>query len=242
MPSRQQDKDRIIAAALTFLFVLALLLFLFFGGMKWERAELAVTSTPDIMEDEPTYYEPDLLELGEEDAITEDAPAPGITGEPVPSPEPKIRQAASQDPVTRPSSATVNSFRQESPVKADSALTEFQEAADALASKFNHLNGNKSSKGGVSGSGGDGMGISGSVKGRSFLSCPKPQVTLRRRTVVTVNITINDEGVVTKASATGSADAEIRKKCEEAALRARWSAKKGAPPASGSITFTITPY
>ena len=237
-----QNKDKIIAAALTFLCVLALLLLLFFGGIRWDKAELAAVSTPEIMEPEPEFYEPDLLDLGEEDAVEEDNPAPGIAGTPEPSPETKIKQVASEVPAIRPTQAVLNSQRKESDFKTDSALADFQEAADALASKFSPVNGNNASKSGASGAGGNGVGVSGSVKGRTFISCPKPVVSLRNRTVVKVNITINDEGYVTSASAVGNADAAIRKKCEEAARGARWSAKKGAPPVAGSITFTITPY
>lgn len=240
MTPSSNKNDRVVAAALTFICVLALLLFLFIGGLKWQRETLANVSTAEIMEPEETFYEPELLEAGEEDSPTEDAPAPGFTGQPKPAQEARIANASSVFPTERPSSATLNSFNLRSPLSTDSAMSDFREAADALAAKFNPVNGNNG-KAGTSGAGADGTGISGSAKGRSFISCPKPRVTLRHRTVVKVEVTINAEGKVIKAVALGSADAEIRKKCEDAALGAKWSEKPGAQDVKGSITFTITP-
>lgn len=66
-------------------------------------------------------------------------------------------------------------------------------------------------------------------------------VELTNKTVVVVDITVNEEGAVTSASARGSASSVIRRKCEQSALQARWSKKRGAGDTRGTITFTITP-
>ena len=91
------------------------------------------------------------------------------------------------------------------------------------------------------GAGGTGVGISGSARGRTFLGCPKPDVALRHKAVVKVNVVIDASGKVVSASASGSADASIRRKCEQAARGARWTEKKGVSETRGTITFTITP-
>lgn len=240
------NKDRVIAAALTFLCVLAILLILFCCGLRWERQELAITSTPEIMEQQPEFYEPELLPAGED--------VSNLTGEPAPAtsdmedPAPAVTEQVTQ-PV--PSESEANSSARESAlatqkkdnhVKNDTALTAYVKAADALAGKFKPVDGRGSNpNAGAAGTGGAGDGVTGSAKGRTFLSCPKPNVTLRHKTIVNVAVTIDADGTVTKASASGTADQTLRKKCEEAAKKARWEAKPGASPVQGTITFTLIP-
>ena len=67
---RNTDKDRTLAAALTFLVALAILLFLFFGGISWDPRDIAEASTPELMPEEELFIEPELVELGEEVAVT----------------------------------------------------------------------------------------------------------------------------------------------------------------------------
>ena len=148
------------------------------------------------------------------------------------------------DPVVKPVQKEITQ-KKESPVqKEEPSITdkERQKATSSVANKFAPKNGQtEGSDKGTSGAGGDGVGVSGNAHGRTFISCPKPDVALRHKTIVTVNVVIDAEGKVIEASATGSADATIRRKCESAARQARWSAKKGASTTRGSITFTITP-
>ena len=82
--TNNKNKDSIIAAAVTFAVALLLLLFLFFGGMTFDRSQLAASSIPEIApEEEELFIEPEILQdLGEENAIVEDAPAPAFKGEP----------------------------------------------------------------------------------------------------------------------------------------------------------------
>ena len=247
MAKDTERKDRIIAAALTLLVALALLLVLFFGGISWDREAIANASTPELMDiEEPLFIEPELVELGEENAVNNNKPAPAMKGEPDPAPEDK---AEIIEPGTKPEPAPpkpkLNTQKKESKVKATEPSKtdkEKQKATSSVASKFSHKNGaTEGTDKGSSGAGGTGIGVSGNAHGRTFISCPKPDVALRHKTVVTVNVVIDAEGNVTEAKAAGSADASIRRKCEAAARRAKWSAKKGATSTRGSITFTITP-
>lgn len=242
---KRYDKDRAIAAFLTFLVALAILLTLFFGGISWDRQALAEASTPEIM-DEEVFIEPELVELGEENAVNNDKPAPAMKGEPDPAPEDKaeiIEPGPKPEPA--PPKPKLNTQKKESKMKVEEPSQtdkERQKATSSVANKFSHKNGAvEGTDKGTSGAGGTGVGVSGNAHGRSFISCPKPDVALRHKTIVTVNVVIDAEGKVVEATAKGSADASIRRKCEAAARQARWSAKKGATSTRGSITFTITP-
>ena len=245
--NNNNNKDRAIAAFLTFLVVLVLLLVLFFGSVSWQRDAIAQESTPEILQDEPLFIEPELVELGEETAVYNEKPAPTLKGEPEPAPEDHaeiVEPGPKPDPKPKPvrketTSKKESKMKVEEPSKTDK---EKQKATSSVANKFSTKNGSaEGSDKGTSGAGGSGIGVSGNAHGRSFISCPKPDVALRHKTVVTVNVVIDAEGKVTEAKATGSADASIRRKCEAAARQARWSAKKGAISTRGSFTFTITP-
>ncbi|MBD5281010.1 MAG: hypothetical protein HDS35_11595 [Bacteroides sp.] len=246
---KKEDKDRAIAAALTFLVTLVLLLVLFFGGISFDRQELAESSTPELLPpEEELFIEPELVDLGEETSVNHNTkPAPSLKGEPEPAPEDHaeiVDPGEKPDPVVKPVQKEITQ-KKESPVqKEEPSITdkERQKATSSVANKFAPKNGQtEGSDKGTSGAGGDGVGVSGNAHGRTFISCPKPDVALRHKTIVTVNVVIDAEGKVIEASATGSADATIRRKCEAAARQARWSAKKGASTTRGSITFTITP-
>lgn len=246
---KKEDKDRAIAAALTFLVTLVLLLVLFFGGISFDRQELAESSTPELLPpEEELFIEPELVDLGEETSVNHNTkPAPSLKGEPEPAPEDHaeiVDPGEKPDPVVKPVQKEITQ-KKESPVQKEApSITdkERQKATSSVANKFAPKNGQtEGSDKGTSGAGGDGVGVSGNAHGRTFISCPKPDVALRHKTIVTVNVVIDAEGKVIEASATGSADATIRRKCEAAARQARWSAKKGASTTRGSITFTITP-
>ncbi|MBD5358052.1 MAG: hypothetical protein HDR88_13775 [Bacteroides sp.] len=241
------SKDRIIAAALTFCVTLILLLVLFYGSISWERQEIAKASTPELMEpEEELFIEPELVELGEENAVNHDKPAPAMKGKPEPAPEDHaeiIEPGPKPEPA--PPKPKMNTQKKESAVKVtepSQTEKEKQKATSSVANKFSNKNGAvEGTDKGTSGAGGTGIGVSGNAHGRTFISCPKPDVALRHKTVVKVNVVIDAEGKVIEASASGSADVAIRRKCEAAAKQAKWSAKKGATSTRGSITFTITP-
>ncbi len=246
---KREDKDRAIAAGLTFFVALILLLVLFFGGISFDRQMLAESSTPELMPvEEELFIEPELVDLGEEASVNQTTkPAPSLKGEPEPAPEDHVEivePGEKPTPVVKPVVKEVTQKKESKVQKEEPSLTdkERQKATSSVANKFAPKNGQtEGSDKGTSGAGGEGVGVSGNANGRSFISCPKPDVALRHKTIVKVNVVIDAEGKVIEATATGSADATIRRKCEAAAKQARWSAKKGATSTRGSITFTITP-
>ena len=242
-------KDRAIAAGVTFVAVLLIILFLFTGGMDFQRVELAEASTPEIMlpeDEEETFIEPEILkEQGEPDAVEHDKPAPVEQGEPVKAPveNTKIVEPG-ENPQPAPQVEKKITQKKESPVKATeppATKEEPSKISSAMADKFSGKNGATDGKTGSNGSGGTGIGVTGTANGRTFIGCTPPNVTLRHKTTVKVSVVIDAEGKVISATASGSADASIRRACEQAARSARWSAKKGAGETRGSITFTITP-
>lgn len=241
---KSNGKDRTIAAAVTFITALVLLLVLWFTGLMPRHAEAVEMSTPEIMDDE-MFYEPELLELGEDRPEQQGLPAPSLKGKPAKADEPNPETVdPGPAPEKTPAVNEITLRRENELKKKEAAKTEKEkrEATSLVASKFQVKNGSDDGKAVDSpGSGGASTGVSGNARGRTFISCPKPDVTLRHKTVVTVNVVIDAEGNVVEATASGSADAAIRRKCENAARQAKWSPKKGASSTRGSITFTITP-
>ncbi len=146
---------------------------------------------------------------------------------------------------TQPSpEQTLITSKAESPVEtaAPDKKKEEEKVATSMAGKFNSKPGSVQGKfDSPGGSDGVGSGVTGKMSGRQFLGCPLPDVSLSHKTTVTVSITVDADGKVMTATASGAATREIRKKCEQAAMQARWSAKKGATSTRGSLTFTIIP-
>lgn len=242
----RQKRDSIIAAAITFVAVLLILLLLFVGGMSVERRELAKDSTPELMQDEETFLEPEILQdLGEPDATANDAPAPVEQGEPELAPVENTKLVVKGDnPKPAPAVEKKVTTTKESPVKATEPQVTKEEASkitSSMANKFSGKNGATEGTAGSNGSGGTGIGIKGNANGRNFLGCNKPDISLQHKTTVKVSVVIDAEGKVISATASGGASASIRRACEAAARTAKWSAKKGAGETRGSITFTITP-
>lgn len=242
-----EQKDRTIAAAITFAAVLLILLFLFIGGFTYDRSGLASQSVPEIepLEDE-MFLEPEILkDLGEENAVNRDEPAPAFKGEPEPAETDNTKLVVPGDnPKPAPPEEKKITSKKESPVKAtepSATKEEKQKITSSVAKGFSGKNGAVEGKSGTSGAGGIGLGIQGNANGRTFKGCPKPDVELRHKTTVKVAVVIDAEGRVTSAKASGGASASIRRACEQAARGARWSAKKGAGETRGTITFTITP-
>lgn len=241
----REKKDRMIAAGVTFVVALAMLLFLLFNSLTWNRAALAQTVTPEEQEEEEILLDPELLNLGEEDAVTHDEPAPNPQGEPEPAETDNDRLVVpGKNPKPAPLKEKLVSTPKESAVKTvepKATDKEREKITSKMAKGFSSQSGKPDGKDGSAGSGGEGLGIVGSARGRVFKGCPAPDVTLRHKLTVTVNVTVNEQGSVIAASARGGASAGIRRACERAAMRARWSPKKGAGETRGTITFTITP-
>ncbi|MDE6650074.1 MAG: hypothetical protein K2K45_09120 [Muribaculaceae bacterium] len=241
-------RDSIIAAVVTIVAAGLLVLWLLLATLRYDEDLASVAENPQLEEDE-IFLDPELLlddrqSVGEPDAVAHDAPAPEIKGEPVPAPaEQPHTVLAGENSVPSPEQKLVASD-EESPVEtaASNRKKEEEKVAASMAGKFNMKPGSVQGKFDSSG-GSDGVasGVTGKMSGRQFLGCPLPDVTLSHKTTVTVSITVDADGKVMTATASGAATREIRKKCEQAAMQARWSAKKGAPSTRGSITFTIIP-
>lgn len=250
-PADPHRRDSAIAAGVTFGVTMILLLVLFFCGLNFDRAQLAEVSTPEIqldMDDEE-FIEPEIVQdLGEANATAHDAPAPQAKGEPEPAPVENTKQVIpDKNPNPAPPVEKPITQKSESPVKATTPQQndeEKQKVTSKLANKFGGPNGTQTGSTGSSGAGGTGVGISGSVSGRTFKGCPKPSVELQNKVVVEVKVTIDSNGRVTKATArskSGNVTSSILRACEQAARGARWSEDKDTPSATGTLTFTITP-
>jgi outer membrane biosynthesis protein TonB len=100
--------------------------------------------------------------------------------------------------------------------------------------------GKGSGKGPGTGSG-EGPGISYSLKDRSPLSLPKPNDISQKEGKVVVEIKVNSDGAVVYANAgikgSTTTDVYLCKIAKEAALKARFSKKTGAPDQIGTITY-----
>lgn len=251
MDSRER-KDSFIAAAVTFVVTAIILLWLFFCGLSFNRAELAQASMPEIQnidEEEELFIEPEILQdLGEPDAVAHDEAAPAFKGEPekAETENTKLSVPGKNEKPAPPVEKPVTQ-KKPSPVKATEPPANNEEkkvVTSKMANKFPGKNGAEKGTSGTAGAGGNGIGIAGSVAGRTFKGCPKPTVELQNKVVVEVRVSINAAGRVTKATArskSGKASAAILRACEQAARGARWSADPDTPSANGSITFTITP-
>ncbi len=249
MTSREK-KDSAIAAAVTMLLALGVLLLLIFGHLSFDSREVAAASIPEIEPAEELFIEPELIqEAGDREEDFNDDAAPQAQGKPEPAPEPEPEKVVRDvNPKPAPQVEKPVTQKRESPVQATTPPKhdrEEKKAKDAVAGKFAPRNGMAEGKFDGAGTGTAGVGVTGKLAGRAFLECPKPDVTLTHKVVVRVELTVNAEGNVIEvrgaSGVSGSPDAGIIAKCKAAARGARWAPKKGAAPTPGSITFTITP-
>ena len=244
-------KDSLIAAVVTFGVALGILLWLFFGSMTFDRATLASVSTAEIQtpEEEELFLEPELVRnLGEPDAVTNDSPAPAFKGEPEQAPEENTKlNVPGKSETKTPPIAKPATQQKPGPVTATEPPKNDEDkktVSSKMANKFPAQNGSNTGTSGTTGAGGAGVGIQGSVSGRTFKGCPKPDVTLQNKVIVEVRVTIDSAGRVVSAtprSKQGKASQTILNACRNAALKARWSEDRDTPSASGTLTFTITP-
>ena len=245
----QEKKDSYISAGITCIVMIVIYLLLIFCGISYREPEAKPKDvTPELLaeEEEETFIEPEILkDLGEENAVNNDAPAKVFQGEPKPAPVENTKIVVpGKNPNPAPPVDKLISTKHESPVKTTEPSVsdeERQQVTSAMAKSFSGRNGTPQGSSGSDGVGSTGIGVKGNAAGRTFLSCPSPSVTLRHQTTVTVSVVIDADGKVISASASGGASAEIRRACENAARQARWSAKKGAAETRGSITFKIYP-
>ncbi len=246
--NKSERRDSILAALATLLVVGLLLVWLLVATLHYDEKMAATSENPQLEEDE-IFLDPELLlqnhqSIGEPDAVANDSPAPEVKGAPAPAPIEQPHTVISGENTVPSPEQTLIASSEESPVEtvAPDKKKEEEKVATSMAGKFNTKPGSLQGKfDSPGGSDGAGSGVTGKMSGRQFLGCPLPDVSLAHKTTVTVSITVDAEGKVITATASGAATREIRKKCEQAAMQARWSAKKGATSTRGSLTFTIIP-
>lgn len=242
-----ERRDSYIAAFVTFVTVALVLVWLMLASLRYDE-KMARAENPQLEEDE-LFLDPELLledkkEIGEPEAVVHDAPAAEVKGEPVPAPVEQTHTVTTgENTVPTPEQNLITST-QESAVEAapSNRKEEDEKVASSMAGKFSSKPGMADGKfDSAVGSEGVASGVTGKMSGRQFMGCPLPDVALSHKTTVVVSITVDAEGKVTSATASGAASRDIRKKCEQAAMQARWSVKKGAASTRGSLTFTIIP-
>lgn len=242
-----ERRDSIIAAFITFFVIGLVLVWLLVATLHYDE-KLSSADNPQLEENE-LFLDPDLLlehnqDIGEQDAVANDLPAPEIKGEPIPAPEEQPHTVVSGDnnlPSPEQTLVASDAVSEVQTAPSDKKKEE-EKVAASMVGKFSSKPGSTQGKfDSPAGSDGSGSGVTGKMSGRKFLGCPLPDVTLAHKTTVTVSITVDADGKVLTAAASGAATREIRKKCEQAAMNAKWSPKKGAPSTRGSITFTIIP-
>lgn len=243
-----ERKARIISGTATLLIVAVIFLVLFFCGLTYDKSSCDEAEKP-VIEQEELFLDPELMNLGEEDAIENDMPAAAPLGEPDEAPEPKeelVVKGENPKPVQVTDKKVTS--KQESKVKSpEPKKTDKEESriSSSMKGKF-ASNGKKDGKADSNGSGGSGVGTKGSLKGRIFEGCPAPSLKVSQEVTIVVSVTVNAEGRVTDASFSrdsgpGQGNTSLRKACVSASKKARFSAKKGAVPARGTITWHLRP-
>lgn len=214
---------------------------------------MAETSIPEIQDDEEIFLEPELLVVadpGDEEEKTVDEAAPQTPGEPDPAEiEQPVRvvknlELPKEPPVSnKPKQVADNNKESELQTSTPKLTEEEEKRIASMSGKLkSDNNGSRTGKeSGNSGSGGDGVAFAGNVNGRTMISCPTWKVRLTQKTTVKINITVDADGNVVKATAVSGGTPNLRTQCEKMAKGSKWTAKKGASPVAGTITFTITP-
>lgn len=220
-----ENRARVIAGITTGVIAMLLLLLLYFGRFDFSPRQMAAASVPEP--EEEIFLEPELLDPGVDNREQIEEPAPAPKGEP---------ERVDEEP--QPVAVKGATVKTEKPVIAE---PERKVRTDRTNGAFARDNGAEDGTLSSQGAGGAGVGISGAVSGRSLLSCPKPDVMLRNRTVIKVRVSVDAEGRTVSAKALSGGDAALRSKCEQAARGARWQPKEGAPTVTGTLTFTLKP-
>ncbi len=252
----RKNRDSLIAIAVTVLAALFIFCFLYWGRIGMPRADMAVASTPEIS-DEEVFLDPELFEdpeevkplredVGEPETDEQTEAAPEALGEPEkaePDENIRIPEVKGKSETKTPPKEKLNTQKNESPVKVtEPSGKETKKIKDPTANAFSPDNGKKTGRNGSAGAGGSSSGVIGSANGWTFKGCPKPSVSLTNKVTVKVQVTVDKNGNVTGAKATGGTP-EINAACAQAARKARWEPTdpNNRKTASGTITFTISP-
>lgn len=244
-----------VALGVTLIVALLLLIFLtatrlHLSGKQTESARENITMAEIEPEDlQEMLIEPILQDAGEPAESEDLSSAPIPQGEPEQAPVNNDKLVVNgKNPVPNPSAEKVVSAKSPSPAKTAAPSEKDQpdsRISSTMKGQFSSTNGKPGGNGATasSGNGGNASGVSGTMgNGRKLEYWVLPTVTLTQKTVVTVKVMVNADGKVTSATAQpGPASAALKEICRKASLNTRWTPKKGAPPASGTIIWTLVP-
>lgn len=243
-------RDKLIAAATTIVVAIILLLWLSLETINWDKDAALAQNQNIIEQEEELFIEPELLNLGEPDALAFDEPAPAPQGEPEESQE-QIDKIVTPGESEKPTNATEKlvAAQKESPVTTkEPAKTEEPESkiSSAMKDKFSPKNGKTDGKNDSAGAGGTGAGVVGSINGRTFKGCALPSVKVNKPVTIYVSIVVDESGKVIDAQfksdkGAGAGNQALRNACVKASYNARWSEKKGEPRAKGTLTWNLKP-
>ena len=243
------SRERLIALAVTAVVALMLLLWLMVATLGRDK-EALTKMQPPIEEEQEIFIDPELLTLGEPDAVTKDKPAPAPSGQPEQSETPSDKLVVPGEK-TEPSQSTeklVSTTHESTLQTKEPTKTEEPESkiSSTMKDKFSPKNGKTEGNDESVGAGGTGCGVAGSVNGRSFLGCSLPSVSVNKAVTIYVSITVDENGKVIEArfksdKGAGAGNQTLRNACVKASYNARWSVKKGEPRATGTITWNLRP-
>lgn len=243
-------RDKLIATAATIVVAIILLLWLSLESLNWDK-DAALAQTPNAVEEEEEFFvEPELLNLGEPDALAFDEPAPAPQGEPEESQEPidKIITPGESEKQSKSSEKLVASKKENPVTTKEPAKTDEPESkiSSSMKDKFSPKNGKTDGKDESAGAGGTGAGVVGSINGRTFKGCALPSVKVNKPVTIYVSIVVDESGKVIDAQfksdkGAGAGNQALRNACVRASYNARWSEKKGDPRAKGTLTWNLKP-
>lgn len=252
---RRPDTGQNIALGVTLLVLLLLLLLLCGVHMhldgparKPASEELAMADIEPEELQEEMFIEPILQDAGEENVVeksSEDAPMP--QGEPEQAVVPNEKLVVNgPNPNKNDESEPIVAAKKPSPVKTTAPSQKDepdQKIASSMKGQFSPHNGKPEGKGSTasSGKGGTGSGVSGSMgNGRKLEHYELPSnFQINQKTVIRVSVEVRADGTVQSAHC--SRTDHLGKLCETYSKRTRWTPKKGAPVAKGTITWTLMP-
>lgn len=246
------SREQVIAAAVTLAVVVLLLLlcFLVTLGPDFSAPKPADKENPQLVQEE----EEEFLDVVLEEKGIEQADESAIDAEALPQGEPEYAETPNMNksvsgPSEKPSKSdeTLITQKPKSPVTSTPAQKNDKpdsKISSNMKNQFSPHNGvPDNSAPGAAGSGGESTGAaSGSVNGRTLVGYTTPKVKLHAAVTVVVDVVVDENGNVIKATfRSGTTDASIRKACEDASRKAKWSAAKGVKSTPGTITWRLKP-
>lgn len=258
---RESNRDKTLAAGVTMVVTLLLLVVLYFGEIRQGTSWMAAASTPETGSDEELFIDPEIdlpKELPDNmdasgqplpDEVS-DAPSAPFKGDPIKSdveqPQ-RIEPGKNENPASPQNSQKTQKTAPVSAPEPSVSERQRQQATSKVANAFSGKNGaaagSSAGKGSSSGNGA-GMSVKGNnINGRKFISCDKFNPELEHRVVVSVRVVVNAKGRVISAEikSSGGASRKVVSQCLAAARSARWEEAPGTADQQGTLVFTMTP-